>query len=163
MSKFNFAEKIIMLRKSLGLNQSEFGKRLGVTNRAVSKWENELSMPSIESIYKICKLYNVNLDYFFDSSENETKIERNTMSSIRELYKLGRGPSSSHTMGPEKACLLFKEKYRRADHFKVILYGSLAQTGKGHRTDYALEQAFIQKKLTFSLIALQKIYLIPTH
>ena len=147
MSKFNFAEKRILLRKSLGLNQSEFGKRLGVTNRAVSKWENELSMPSIESIYKICKLYNVNLDYFFDSDEDKTHIERNTMASIRELYKLGRGPSSSHTMGPEKACLLFKEKYPRANSYKVILYGSLAQTGKGHRTDYAIEQAFYPKKV----------------
>lgn len=57
------------------------------------------------------------------------------MQSLTELYKIGRGPSSSHTMGPEKACILFKEKYHTADRFKVILYGSLAKTGVGHGTD----------------------------
>ena len=45
------------------------------------------------------------------------------------------------------SCLLFKEKYPRANSYKVILYGSLAQTGKGHRTDYAIEQAFYPKKV----------------
>lgn len=57
------------------------------------------------------------------------------MQSLTELYKIGRGPSSSHTMGPEKACMLFKEKYDTADRFRVILYGSLAKTGVGHGTD----------------------------
>ena len=57
------------------------------------------------------------------------------MQSLTELYKIGRGPSSSHTMGPEKACMLFKDKYSNADRFKVILYGSLAKTGVGHGTD----------------------------
>lgn len=57
------------------------------------------------------------------------------MQSLTELYKIGRGPSSSHTMGPEKACMLFKAKYNTADRFKVILYGSLAKTGVGHGTD----------------------------
>lgn len=57
------------------------------------------------------------------------------MQSLTELYKIGRGPSSSHTMGPEKACNLFREKYNTADRFKVILYGSLAKTGIGHGTD----------------------------
>lgn len=57
------------------------------------------------------------------------------MQSLTELYKIGRGPSSSHTMGPEKACILFKEKYAEADRFQVILYGSLAKTGVGHGTD----------------------------
>ena len=57
------------------------------------------------------------------------------MESLRELYRVGRGPSSSHTMGPEKACLIFREKYPEADSFRVILYGSLAKTGRGHGTD----------------------------
>ncbi len=57
------------------------------------------------------------------------------MQSLRELYKIGRGPSSSHTMGPEKAILTVKEKYADADLLKVTLYGSLALTGKGHGTD----------------------------
>lgn len=62
------------------------------------------------------------------------------MQSLRELYKIGRGPSSSHTMGPEKAILIVKEKYKEADSFKVVLYGSLALTGKGHGTDRIIEE-----------------------
>lgn len=57
------------------------------------------------------------------------------MESLNQLYRIGCGPSSSHTMGPEKACVIFKEKNADADEFKVILYGSLAKTGKGHCTD----------------------------
>ncbi|MBE6608190.1 MAG: serine dehydratase [Ruminococcaceae bacterium] len=60
------------------------------------------------------------------------------MKSIREIYKVGRGPSSSHTMGPERACNYFRSVTPDADSYKVILYGSLASTGKGHRTDYAI-------------------------
>ena len=61
------------------------------------------------------------------------------MESLNQLYKIGRGPSSSHTMGPERACLRFKEQYD-ADRFKVILYGSLAKTGKGHGTDEVIKR-----------------------
>ncbi|MBQ7160351.1 MAG: L-serine ammonia-lyase, iron-sulfur-dependent, subunit alpha [Clostridia bacterium] len=64
------------------------------------------------------------------------------MNSIKEIYKIGRGPSSSHTMGPERACLYMLEKYRAANCFEVTLYGSLAKTGYGHRTDYAITQTF---------------------
>ncbi len=62
------------------------------------------------------------------------------MESLRELYKIGYGPSSSHTMGPERAARLFKEKYPEADAFRVTLYDSLALTGAGHRTDYIVEK-----------------------
>ena len=62
------------------------------------------------------------------------------MESIKELYKIGRGPSSSHTIGPEKACIIFKEKNKQATDFKVILYGSLAKTGKGHGTDEVIKK-----------------------
>ena len=61
------------------------------------------------------------------------------MKSLRELYKIGRGPSSSHTMGPERACMYIKEIFPSADAFKVTLYASLALTGKGHCTDKAIE------------------------
>ena len=57
------------------------------------------------------------------------------MKSIKEIYKVGKGPSSSHTMGPERAAKLFREKYPQADAFRVILYGSLSKTGVGHGTD----------------------------
>ena len=60
------------------------------------------------------------------------------MNSIREIYKIGHGPSSSHTMGPAKASEIFKNKYPDADLYKVELFGSLALTGKGHLTDKAI-------------------------
>ena len=64
------------------------------------------------------------------------------MKSLMELYKTGRGPSSSHTMGPEKACKVFMKKNPDADGFKVVLFGSLAKTGKGHGTDTVIKKTF---------------------
>ena len=63
------------------------------------------------------------------------------MKSLRELYKIGRGPSSSHTMGPQKAATMYFERHSEARAFKVTLYGSLAATGKGHLTDVAIKDA----------------------
>ena len=60
------------------------------------------------------------------------------MKSIKDIYKIGIGPSSSHTMGPQKAASLFNERYPNAASFEVTLYGSLAATGKGHMTDWAI-------------------------
>ncbi len=66
------------------------------------------------------------------------------MESIRELYRIGHGPSSSHTMGPRKASERFLQKNRHACRFEVILYGSLAATGLGHLTDKAIKDVFQQ-------------------
>ena len=63
------------------------------------------------------------------------------MKSIREIYKIGKGPSSSHTMGPERAARWMREMYPQADSFRVLLYGSLAKTGKGHMTDEGIRKA----------------------
>ena len=60
------------------------------------------------------------------------------MNSLRELYKIGKGPSSSHTMGPNIAARIFGERHPDAARFEVTLYGSLAATGKGHMTDVAI-------------------------
>ena len=62
------------------------------------------------------------------------------MKSIREIYKIGKGPSSSHTMGPERAANHFKNLYPEADSFQVILYGSLSKTGVGHGTDRVIRE-----------------------
>lgn len=61
------------------------------------------------------------------------------MESIKQLYKIGHGPSSSHTMGPRNAAKQFGKKNSQAARFEVTLYGSLAATGKGHLTDKAIE------------------------
>ena len=60
------------------------------------------------------------------------------MKSIRDVYKIGKGPSSSHTMGPAKAMEIFVSENPDAESYKVILYGSLADTGRGHGTDSAI-------------------------
>ena len=62
------------------------------------------------------------------------------MQSLKELYKIGNGPSSSHTMGPKRAVEWFKNQNPTADKFDVYLYGSLAFTGKGHLTDKIIEK-----------------------
>ena len=62
------------------------------------------------------------------------------MQSLRQLYKFGRGPSSSHTMGPERAVLKIKKDFENADFFKITLYGSLALTGQGHGTDRIIRE-----------------------
>ncbi len=62
------------------------------------------------------------------------------MKSIREIYKVGKGPSSSHTMGPERAAHYFKDAHPEAEAFRVVLYGSLSKTGVGHGTDRVIRQ-----------------------
>ncbi len=64
------------------------------------------------------------------------------MESIKQIFKIGHGPSSSHTMGPAKAAQKFRALIPDADHYEVILYGSLAATGKGHLTDKAIYDVF---------------------
>jgi L-serine dehydratase len=63
------------------------------------------------------------------------------MESLRELYRIGYGPSSSHTMGPRKAAEVFKERFPAATKYQVHLFGSLAATGLGHLTDLAIQKA----------------------
>ena len=62
------------------------------------------------------------------------------MESLKELYKIGPGPSSSHTLAPMRACILFKEQVSNVTHYEVELYGSLSLTGKGHQTDAIIEK-----------------------
>lgn len=69
------------------------------------------------------------------------------MESIRELFRIGYGPSSSHTMGPRCAAETFARRYPEAAGYRAILFGSLAATGKGHGTDTALARAFSPKPL----------------
>ena len=74
------------------------------------------------------------------------------MKSIRDIYKIGKGPSSSHTMGPERAATHFKNLYPHADRFQVILYGSLSKTGVGHGTDRVIRQVLspVETQIVFS-------------
>ncbi len=71
------------------------------------------------------------------------------MRSLKELYRIGKGPSSSHTIGPERACRLFLDENPQATSFTVRLYGSLAKTGKGHGTDKVIESILPNLTLEF--------------
>ena len=73
------------------------------------------------------------------------------MQSLRYLYRIGRGPSSSHTMGPLAAAERFLAAYPTADSYRVILYGSLAKTGRGHMTDFILREVFGERALDIVL------------
>lgn len=71
------------------------------------------------------------------------------MESIKSIFRIGSGPSSSHTMGPKTAAELFKQRTPNANAYRVTLYGSLAATGKGHLTDKAIAEAMIPCKTEF--------------
>lgn len=83
----------------------------------------------------------------------QSQYGKSGMESLTELYRTGRGPSSSHTMGPERACLLFLARNPSADRFRAVLYGSLAKTGKGHGTDTVIQKTFaeIPCEVTFDI------------
>src|SRR5690606_29789095 len=72
------------------------------------------------------------------------------MESLRELYRIGVGPSASHTMGPKRAAELFLQRNPDAASYRVTLYASLAATGRGHLTDVAMQQVFSGRE--FSII-----------
>lgn len=70
------------------------------------------------------------------------------METIKKIYKIGYGPSSSHTMGPHRAAEMFAARTKtKASHYRVTLYGSLAATGKGHHTDLAIKRGLAPKEV----------------
>lgn len=74
------------------------------------------------------------------------------MLSIKSLYQVGYGPSSSHTMGPAKACAIIKEQFSYLDNYEIILYNSFALTGKGHLTEEAIVDTLSPAMVTFSTV-----------
>ena len=146
----NLAEKIRFLRKQHRLSQGELGKKVGVSNRAVSKWENGSSCPATDTLLSLATAFDVPLDFFLKHDENgiPAKNVEAGMESLRELYKIGRGPSSTHTLGPEKAARLFLERYPEATRYRAVLCGSLAKMGKGHGTDRCITEVFSPKECT---------------
>ena len=143
MNRFN-SNKIKELRKLNHITQKKLGELLNISDRAISKWESDLSRPSGQNLLSLAKIFKVPVEYFFDTDADDRKRENKVygMESLRELYKIGRGPSSSHTIGPEKACMILREKNKETQKFRAILYGSLAKTGKGHCTDEVIRKTF---------------------
>lgn len=148
-------EKIYELRMKHNLSQRALAKSLGISDRAISKWENGLSKPSGQNLVYLSRIFNVPIEYFLtEETSSDSKTAPQGMESLRELYKIGRGPSSSHTIGPERACMIFKEKNPDADLFRVVLYGSLAKTGRGHGTDVVVQKTFAPYacEVTFNVV-----------
>ena len=83
------------------------------------------------------------------------------MKSLKELYRIGKGPSSSHTMGPQKAAQTFAAHNKNAKSFEVTLYGSLAATGRGHMTDVAIDEV-LRPIAPLSIVWQPKVFL-PYH
>lgn len=69
------------------------------------------------------------------------------MESLRELYRIGPGPSSSHSLGVRNGCEYYKHKYPDHERYLVELYGSLSLTGKGHMTDKVIYDYFGEDKV----------------
>ena len=149
-------DKIRKYREKAGFTQLALGARLGISDRAVSKWERGLSLPSAENLLALSRVLGVSAEAFRADGEEGTSAPdagspMRGMESLRELYKLGRGPSSSHTIGPERACLRFAGRYPTADAFAVTLYGSLAKTGKGHGTEEVIRKTLSPRPVAVRL------------
>lgn len=72
------------------------------------------------------------------------------MESIKSIFRIGHGPSSSHTMGPKTAAEQFRAETPDAVKYKVNLYGSLAATGQGHFTDVAITESLQPLEVEFN-------------
>lgn len=148
MEKLNIGEKIKKHREMQGITQSELGKKLEVSNRAVSKWENGESYPSIELLKPLSEILNVSVKELLSEKTDFKKGDFSfepcrKMMSLKKLYTVARGPSSSHTIGPERAAKLFKDSHPEADKFKVILFGSLGKFGRVFSVDSLIRNAFL--------------------
>ncbi|MBP1727387.1 MAG: serine dehydratase alpha chain, partial [Deltaproteobacteria bacterium] len=83
------------------------------------------------------------------------------MKTLRELYRIGNGPSSSHTMGPHRAATQFLKEHPGARSFRVTLYGSLAATGRGHLTDVVVQEVLGKDRLEVIWKPLEELPLHP--
>ena len=83
------------------------------------------------------------------------------MQSLIELFKIGYGPSSSHTIAPGRAASMFLNRQKKISSFRVTLYGSLAATGKGHATDQVIEKVLSPHRVDFVWKAKEELPLHP--
>ena len=135
--------RLKMLRQQRGLSQCALADLLEVSDRTVSKWESGKTLPSANQLMALSHALGCDMRDFFialEESEDTATEEASEqagigMETLRGLYKIGRGPSSSHTIGPERACKQFLAEHPEIDELRAVLYGSLAKTGKGHGTD----------------------------
>ncbi|MBQ1272159.1 MAG: helix-turn-helix domain-containing protein [Clostridia bacterium] len=130
MKTLCFSENFRAFREKEGLTQKAIAQSLEVSPRTVSQWEKGEKLPTVPQALLLSQRFGVPVEDLF-YAEDTAPVQKSGMESLTELYKIGSGPSSSHTMGPEKACILFKNANPTATRFTVTLYGSLAKTGEG--------------------------------
>ncbi len=148
-----YAYQISNARQRKGLSQQQLGRAVGVSNKAVSKWEKGLARPRASLITHLAQILELPAETFLEDSEGnsytlENDASTGKMHSLKELYRIGTGPSSSHTMAPRRAAELFVKKFPQANRFSVTFYGSLAYTCKSYVTDRLLAQIFAPHPLT---------------
>ena len=133
--------RIKALRLARSLTEEDLAKKLGIPHCDIVAMEDGAGMPTLEQALALASALDTTVDELFRKQDDATVPQKQPgMESLTELYKIGSGPSSSHTMGPEKACNLFRNQTPEANRYEVILYGSLAKTGKGHCTDQVIEK-----------------------
>ncbi len=137
-----FGEKLRYHRNEIGKTKEEVAEKIGVSPRTISNWENGKSLPSARHMMMLLEL----CGFSRPRTSKPSRPMPAGMPSVSQIYKIGRGPSSSHTIGPERACLSFKSRYPHADAFTVTLFGSLAKTGKGHGTDTVIRKTLAPVK-----------------
>ena len=89
------AKKIKELRTQRRMSQQELAKLVGVSDRAISKWELGYSQPSATHLVELTRIFDVGVDEFLPAAYSLKRAEPIGMKSLKELYKIGRGPSSS--------------------------------------------------------------------
>ena len=130
------------LRSERKTSREELAKNLEIEESLLAQWEDGEALPSVEEALKLAGQFSRTVEELFLGLPLHSAPKKPGMASLKELYKIGAGPSSSHTIGPERACLRFREQTPQADRFGAILYGSLAKTGKGHGTDQVILKTF---------------------
>ncbi len=153
MELSSFAYQISYARQKKGFSQEQLGQAVGVSNKAVSKWERGVARPRAGLIARLAEILDLPLDVFLDAGERKGFSLRNDarysgMPSLVELYRIGHGPSSSHTMAPKHAAELFAARFADADRYEVTFYGSLAYTCKSYGTEGVLSALFAPRPLT---------------
>ena len=130
----NYGQKIAEFRKSANLTQAELGAKLNITAQAVSKWENSLSEPDIDSIRKMCEIFNVSVDEFLgvsvkkevEKTPNQSKnIEKTSPlswsgtlvfeSSYQKQGTFATQPQERYVLSQKKRAPLPKEEIRQKD------------------------------------------------
>ena len=98
------SHNVAVYRKRAGMSQEDLAERLHVSRQTISKWETGQSLPSAETLMALASALGTPLDFFSSEESHPTQRPKPAgMESLRELYKVGTGPSSSHTMGPSSS------------------------------------------------------------